>query len=145
VLKGSRWEIPEAMARVYEGLRNPVMGDITVTFDTASRSEVYPKSATNLYKDRQLELCGVCPAGAEELIFQIRGLAVDKGYDSIFRLNMARHAQAGTAAVKDRWAIQKMYHLVGAYSRDASPQTMETMRRLNQEYGVAIPYADQLK
>jgi len=145
VLRGNRWEIPDAMARVYEGIRNPVMGDITVTFDTASRSEVYPKSATNLYKDRQLELCGVCPADTEELIFQIRGLAAGKGYDSIFRLNMARHAQAGTAAVKNRWAIQKMYHLVGAYSREASPQTMEVMRQINQEYGVAIPYADQLK
>ncbi|MDD2455427.1 MAG: VWA domain-containing protein [Kiritimatiellae bacterium] len=145
VLRGNRWEIPDAMARVYEGVRNPVMGDITVTFDTASRSEVYPKGATNLYKDRQLELCGVCPADTEELIFQIRGLAAGKGYDSIFRLNMARHAQAGTDAVKSRWAIQKMYHLVGVYSREAAPQTMETMRRLNQEYGVAIPYADQLK
>ena len=48
VLRGNRWEIPDAMARVYEGIRNPLMGDITVTFDTASRSEVYPKSATNL-------------------------------------------------------------------------------------------------
>ena len=145
VLSGSRWDIPEAMVPVYEGIRNPVMGDITVVFDSASRSEVYPKNSANLYKDRQLELCGVCPDSTEELVFQVRGLAADKGYDSIFRLSMTRHAKLGTAAVKQRWANQKMYHLVSAYSREAQQQLMAEMLKVNTQYGVPIPYEDELK
>ena len=145
VLNGNRWDIPVAMAPVYEGLRNPVMGDIAVVFDSASKSEVYPKNSTNLYKDRQLELCGVCPDATEELVFQIRGLAADKGYDSIFRLSMTRHAKLGTAAVKQRWALQKMYHLVGAYSREARQQIMAEMLKVNAQYGVPIPYESELK
>ena len=145
VLDGNRWDIPASMAAVCEGIRNPVMGDISVVFDSASRSEVYPKSSTNLYKDRQLELCGVCPDTTEELIFQVRGLAADKGYDSIFRLSLMRHAKLGTPAVKARWARQKMYHLVGAYSREPGQQTLAEMLKVNKQYGVPIPYESELK
>lgn len=145
VLSGNRWDIPSSMATVYEGLRYPVMGDITVAFDSASKSEVYPKSTANLYKDRQLEMVGVCPEGTEELVFQLRGLAAGKGYDSIFRLSLTRHAKLGSPAVKARWAQQKMFHLVSAYSREPQQQVFAEMLKINKQYGVAIPYEEELK
>ncbi len=145
VLAGNRWDIPASMATVYEGIRNPVMGDVTVIFDSASKSEVYPKSTANLYKDRQLELSGVCADTTDELVFQVRGLAADKGYDSIFRLSLTRHAKLGSPAVKTRWAKQKMFHLVSAYSRDAQQQTFAEMLKVNKQYNVPIPYEDELK
>jgi hypothetical protein len=106
---------------------------------------VYPKSTSNLYKDRPLELSGVCPEGTEELVFQLRGLAADKGYDSIFRLSLTRHAKRGVPALKARWAQQKMFHLVGAYSRDPHQQTFADMLKVNKQYGVEIPYENELK
>jgi len=145
VLNGNRWDIPPTMATVYEGFRSPVMSDITVVFDSASQSEVYPKSTANLYKDRALELSGVCPDTTVELILQVRGLAAGKGYDSIIRLNLAEQAKAGTAGVKARWAHQKMYHLVGTYSREAHQQVMAEMLKVNALYGVPIPYKSELK
>ena len=145
VLAGNRWDIPASMATEYESIRNPVMGDVSVVFDSASKSEVYPKRTANLYKDRSMEMSGVCPEGTEELVFQVRGLAADKGYDSIFRLSLTRHAKLGTPAVKARWAQQKMFHLVGAYSRDAQQQFFAEMLKVNKQYGVPIPYADELK
>jgi len=145
VLTGNRWDIPASMATVYEGVRNPVMGDVTVVFDSASRSEVYPKSTTNLYKDRPLEMLGVCPDTTDELVFQVRGLAGEKGYDSIFRLSLTRHAKLGSAAVRTKWAQQKMFHLVGAYSREAHQQLFAEMLKVHQQYGVLIPYEAELK
>jgi hypothetical protein len=145
VLSGNRWDIAPAMAIVYEGLRNPVMADVSVVFDSASKSEVYPKRTTNLYKDRPLELVGVCPDGTQELVFQLRGLAAEKGYDSIFRLSLTRHAKLGSAAIKTRWTQQKMFHLVGEYSRDPQQRTFAAMLKLNKAYGVKIPYEDELK
>jgi len=145
VLNGNRWDIPASMAAVYEGIRNPVMADISVSFDSASKSEVYPRSTANLYKDRPLELSGVCPEGTEELVFQLRGLAADKGYDSIFRLSLTHHAKLGTAAIKTRWTQQKMFHLVGAYSRSPQQLTFAEMLKVNKRYGVKIPYEDELK
>jgi len=145
VMNGNRWDLPAAFQPVYEGVRYPVMGDITVVFDSASKCEVYPKNSSNLYQNRQLELCGVCPDATEELVFQVRGLASDKGYDSIFRLSMSRHAKLGTAAVKQRWANQKMYHLVADYSREARQQVMAEMLKVHTQYGVPIPYESELK
>ena len=145
VISGNRWDIPASMATVYEGLRNPVLADITVVFDSASKSEVYPKSTTSLFKDRPLELAGVCPEGTEELVFQLRGLAAGKGYDSIFRLSMTRHAKLGSPALKARWAQQKMFHLVAAYSRAPQQQTFAEMLKVNKQYSVPIPYESELK
>ena len=145
VLSGNRWDIPASLATVYEGVRNPVMADITVVFDSASKSEVYPKCTANLYKDRPLELMGVSPVGTEELVFQLRGLAAGKGYDSIFRLSLTRHAKLGLPALKTRWTQQKMFHLVGAYSRDPQQQIFAEMLKMHKLYGVKIPYEEELK
>ncbi len=145
ILDGNRWDIPPAMAAVYNGIRNPVMGDISVVFDSASRSEVYPRSTSNLYKDQQLELIGICPEGTEELVLQIRGLAAGKGYDSIFRLNMQQHAKPGSPLLKKHWARQKMFYLVGDYSINPHQQTFAEMLKVNQQYGIEIPYKIDVK
>ena len=47
--------------------------------------------------------------------------------------------------VKTRWTQQKMFHLVGAYSRDPQQQTFAEMLKVNKLYGVKIPYEDELK
>ncbi|MDX9866669.1 MAG: VWA domain-containing protein [Kiritimatiellia bacterium] len=145
VLTGNRWDIPDSMAGAYTGIRHPVMSDIQVTFDSVSQSEVYPKRTTPLYKERQIQLHGVCPDTTEELVFQIRGLAADKGYDSIFRLSLSRHAKLGTAAVRQRWAYQKLYHLVSVYAVDPRQQVLAEMLKVNRQYGIPIPYESEMR
>ena len=145
LLRGNLWDIPDIMGKSCKEIRNPIMGDVTVTFDTASLAEVYPRQTTNLYKDRPLELCGVCPASTKQIICQIRGLASAKGYDSILHLDMGKGtASSGKSDIKKRWVQQKMYHLVGEYSRQPRRDVMEDMLKLNKQYGIAIPYKTQL-
>ena len=146
LLRGNSWDIPDIMGKSCREIRNPIMGDVTVTFDTASLAEVYPRQTTNLYKDRPLELCGVCPASTKQVVCQIRGLASAKGYDSILRLDLGQGAAPakGRSDIKKRWVQQKMYHLVGEYSRLPRRDVMEEMLKLNKQYGVAIPYQTQL-
>ncbi|MDD2599060.1 MAG: VWA domain-containing protein [Kiritimatiellae bacterium] len=145
ILDGNRWDIPSAMATMYNGIRNPVMGDITVVFDNASRSEVYPSSTPNLYQDQQLEMIGVCPDGTEELVLQVRGLAAGKGYDSIFRLNIREFAKPGSPLIKLHWARQKMFYLVGEHTVRPHQQIFAEMLKVNQKFGVEIPYKVELK
>ncbi|MFA7172511.1 MAG: VWA domain-containing protein [Kiritimatiellia bacterium] len=145
ILNGNRWDIPPSMATLYNGIRNPVMGDITVVFDNTSRSEVYPRSTPNLYQDQQLEMLGICPEGTEELVFQVRGLAAGKGYDSIFRLNIQKFAKTGSPLIKQHWARQKMFYLVGAYTIKPHQQTFAEMLKINRQFGVEIPYKVELK
>ncbi len=140
ILDGNRWDIPESMKLFYSSVRNPVLTDIAVTFDNASQSEVYPRRTTHLYQDQQLEIIGVCPAATPELILQVRGLAAGEGYDSVFRLNIEQHGKPGSPLIKAHWARQKMFHLVGKYTIKAHQQTLAEMLKVNQQYGVEIPY-----
>lgn len=145
ILRGmNSWTIPDRMQEEVEKIRNPLMGDISVVFDTTSAAEVYPQDTPNLYRDRPLVLSGVCPGATKELVFQVRGLAAAKGYDSVFRLPI-QQARRGTEALKQRWAEQKMYHLAGEYSRCESPVLMTKMRQLHSRFSIQIPYAKKLK
>ena len=145
VLNGNRWDIPASMAKVYQGFREPVLSDITVVFDSASHSEVYPKRTLNLYREQPMILNGVCAEQTEELIFQVRGLAADRGFDAIVRLKLRESAQPGGAELKTQWAHQKMYYLVGDYTRASHQKVLSEMLQVHKAYGVAIPYETELR
>ncbi len=146
IIKGNRWDIPAGMSEVYLGFRNPVLSDTSIIFDATSNSEVYPRRTANLYKDQPIEVFGQCAATAPEVIFQIRGLASDKGYDSIFRLPLTM-ATPGTSELKTRWASQKMFMLASLYSRDAErrAQILDTMQQLSNNYDIQLLYPSDIK
>lgn len=146
IIKGNRWDIPSGMSEVYLGFRNPVLSDASIIFDATSNSEVYPRRTANLYKDHPMEVFGKCAATEREVIFQIRGLAGDKGYDSIFRLPLTA-ATPGTAELKTRWASQKMFMLASLYSRDAEgrAQTLGIMQQLSNNYNIQLLYPSDIK
>ena len=146
IVKGNRWDIPTTLGHLYMGFRNPIMSDVNVKFDSAAQSETYPHRVTNLYQDTPMEIFGVCPDGQTELVFQARGLAFDKGYDSVFKLPLA-NAKAGKADVKTRWARQKMFYLASIYSREAKSkdEMLNAMRLHSQTYGVPMPYPSNVK
>ena len=93
-----------------------------------------------------MEVFGKCRATETEVIFQIRGLAGDKGYDSIFRLPISS-ATPGTSELKTRWASQKMFMLASMYSRDAESraQVLSTMQQLSKNYDVQLLYPSDIK
>lgn len=146
IIKGNRWDIPDGMSSVYLGFRNPVLSDASIIFDATSNSEVYPRRTANLYKDHPIEVFGKCGATETEVIFQIRGLAGDKGYDSIFRLPLSS-ATPGTSELKTRWASQKMFMLASMYSRDAESrsQILGTMQQLSKNYDIQLLYPSDIK
>jgi hypothetical protein len=146
IIKGNRWDIPENMSAVYLGFRNPILSDASIVFDATSNSEVYPRRTANLYLDRPLEVFGKCKATEKEVVFQIRGLAGDKGYDSIFRLPLAA-ATPGDSELKTRWASQKMFLLASLYSRNAEDraQLLNAIQELSKNYNIAPLYPSDIK
>jgi hypothetical protein len=146
IIKGNRWDIPENMSAVYMGFRNPILSDASIVFDATSNSEVYPRRTANLYLDRPLEVFGKCGASEKEVVFQIRGLAGDKGYDSIFRLPLEK-ALPGTSELKTRWASQKMFLLASLYSRnpDDRAQLVKSIQDLSKSYNIEPLYPSDIK
>ena len=110
-----QWDISESIVSMCSTFRDPILSDVSVVFDSASRAEVYPRRTTNLYKSTSLEILGSCPADTQEVVLQIRGLAGEKAYDSVVRLKLSE-ATVGAGEIKTRWANQKMFHLASLYA-----------------------------
>jgi hypothetical protein len=146
IIQGNRWDIPDNMSAVYLGFRNPILSDASIIFDATSNSEVYPRRTANLYLDRPLEVFGKCQATEKEVVFQIRGLAGDKGYDSIFRLPLATATQ-GNSELKTRWASQKMFYLASLYARDSEDRLrlIQSIQALSKTYNIAPLYPSDIK
>jgi hypothetical protein len=143
--RANRWTLRQEITNFVASVRQPVMHDIRFACDSASGSEVYPKQTANLYADRPLELYGSCGGDVRELALQLRGRASGNDYDAVFRLDVARDAQAGDAELRARWAWQRMYHVLGLYARDPKPLYRSALQRLNVEYDIPIPYGNEME
>lgn len=144
ILKGNRWDIPDALLPIFASIRNPVMSDVFFAFDSVSGSEVYPKLTTNLYADRPLEIYGRCEAGTKEIASQIRGQAGPTAYDVVFRLDVEKQAQPGDRQIRKSWSEQKMYWLIGEYARNPAPEVLGDMKRHGTEYALPVPYRTEI-
>lgn len=144
ILKGNRWDIPDAMLPVFASIRNPVMSDVFFAFDSVSGSEVYPKLTTNLYADRPIEVFGRCEAGVKEIASQIRGQAGPTAYDVVFRLDVEKHAQPGDKQIRKSWSEQKMYWLIGEYARNPAAEVLDEMQKHGVDYGLSVPYRTEI-
>lgn len=138
-----RWDIPEAMQRLVDSVSRPVLTDVRFAFSEASQAEVFPEQPTPLFKDRSLTLYGRVPRSVDRVVFQAVGLAGETEADMIFDLPLAERGDAGGRDLRQRWAEQKIYHLIGAYARHRDPALLETMRRTGRDYRVRIPYQDR--
>lgn len=144
IVKGGRSDINAAFGRAYDGIRNPILADVNIAFDSASEAEVYPRDSANLYRDRPLTLYGSCPLDTRELVFQLRGLAGEKAYDSIIRIDVAK-GRRGDEELRERWAKAKMFFLVSDFARNPRSDIMREMVKVHKEYDVMIPYEKELQ
>lgn len=143
VVESGRWDIPVAAEAVMQGLQRPVLSDLTLRFGTDSTVEVYPQRLGNLYLDRPLVLYGRYRRQESRLVFQALGQAGQTRCDMIFDLplNTATEGQtSGDGAIRETWAKQKIYHLLGEYARRRDREILRDLRRTGREYDVAVPY-----
>lgn len=143
VIESGRWDIPVAAESVMQGIQRPVLSDLTLRFGAESTVEVYPRRLGNLYLDRPLVLYGRYRHADPKLVFQALGQAGQTRCDMIFDLPLSAAAEgvtSGDAAIRESWAQQKIYHLLGEYARRRDPEILSDLRKTGRDYGVTIPY-----
>lgn len=136
------WDIGAAMGGLAASIRNPIMSDVTIAFDSASHIEAYPRRTTNLYREQPLVFCGSCPDTTAAFTCQIRGLAHSVGYDTILRFAF-NGKPAGSSKLRTLWANQKMYHLAARYALNppANRGLLTEMDKLSEEFDVPAIYS----
>jgi hypothetical protein len=143
LVRTGRWDIPAAILSLVESLRRPVLTDIACRADSASRAELHPALPPNLYADRPLDLYGSCAAEARSVILQVCGRAGAAECDVVFDLPLDA-AESGDASIRDQWARQRMYDLMGSYARQPREELLAEMYRHSRRYGLPIPYRKEL-
>jgi len=140
VISGGRWGIPDEIKARFAGLRRPVLSDVRVRF-AGSGVEVFPVQTSNLYLDKALVLYGRYPKELTDVVFQVVGAGARESCDMIFNLPLGADKEAKSKSIRENWAKQKIYHLIGEFARRPSQQTLDAMRETSRTYNVRVPHA----
>jgi hypothetical protein len=132
-------EIPAAMERWAGQLRRPVLTDLSYVFSRVDTTDIYPKQLTHLFLDRPLTIHGRFPAATDRIAFQVVGRSGGSWHDMVFDITRDQ-MHAGTSAIRDQWAWQKVYHMIGDYLGDATEERMEAIRGFADQYRLLVPY-----
>lgn len=140
VVKGGRWSIAEDITNQIHSISRPVLSNLQLAF--AGRDiEVFPAKVRHLYMDEPLVLYGKCPKSMKRVTFQAIGSAGENRCDMIFDLPLDRSNDDGSKSIKQDWAMQKVYHLMGEMARKDDDRYREELKTLAKDYDLKLPYA----
>ncbi|HMP89933.1 MAG TPA: VWA domain-containing protein [Kiritimatiellia bacterium] len=132
-------QIADAMEEWAKQLRHPVLTDLSFRFSKVESADVFPKQLTHLYLDRPLVIYGKLPAGVDSFAFQIVGRSGTSWHDMLFVIDR-EHIAPTEANIRNQWAWQKIYHMIGDYLGDNTDERLEAIRAFSDEYGLVVPY-----
>ncbi len=140
VVKRGRWDIPDSVTNRVFGMSRPVLTDLQFQFASASHAEVYPHTISDLYLDRPLVLYGKIPRAMPRMVFRVVGQAGRLPCDMAFEYNMS-DAVEGESSIRQDWAWQKIYHLIGEHTRTRQSGALRDIRLISRDYNIRVPYA----
>ncbi len=135
-------ELAKELKPVFESIRNPVMKDVTLSFDAASKGEVHPAKLTNLYADRALTIYGRVPRAVSQVTCQLRGVSSEQPYDAVFSFAV-KNATVTALDLRKAWAERAMFDLLAEYAENPSPTLRAKINRFAKNYNVRDPYAEK--
>lgn len=131
--------IPDGLARQAAELARPVLHDLDYRMTGFDATQIYPQSLTHLFLDRPLVIYGRIAPGEDKAAVQILGRAGAQQLDMVFTLDTAK-ALPGESVIRDRWAWQKVYGLIGTYIQTQNAALLAEIRAHAKQYGLAVPY-----
>ncbi|MCE9615202.1 MAG: VWA domain-containing protein [Lentisphaerae bacterium] len=144
VVTRGRWDIPKDVQGLTEEVRHPVLAEVGLRVAESTPCEVYPVQTMNVYRDRPLVLYGRCGRRQANVVFQATGRAAATSCDMIFDLNLDDAAAQAQEDLRQVWAQQKLYHLIGMYARTRDVTLLPLIDETARAYHVAVPYRDSL-
>lgn len=143
VVTSGRWDIPRVIEDRVTEVSRPVLTGLQFVFASGADCQAYPLLTSNLYLDRPLVVLARVSKKEKSLLFQAVGRAGDADCDMIFNLDLTKSYPAETD-IPTSWAWQRIYHLIGVYTRTRSPAVLEDIRRTARQYKLKVPYQDWL-
>ena len=129
-----------SLANFIATLSDTIIADLTYRITGNLQAEIYPKELPHLFRRYPLTLHGKLTPGIDEIGIQIIGKNGEgKKEELIKRINLNSASPAGRELAQ-RWARQKIYHLLGE-SIVANTTNLESdITNLALQYNIDIPY-----
>jgi hypothetical protein len=143
VVTSGRWDIPAVLETRVREVSRPVLTGLQFVFASGSGNQAYPLLTSNLYLDRPLVVFARVPKTERSLLFQAVGRAGDTDCDMIFNMDLTK-PYPQDPAIPTAWAWQRVYHLIGVYTRTRNPAVLEDIRRTAKQYRLKVPYENWL-
>lgn len=137
--RSGRWGLPETIANTVRQISRMVLSDVRFVFAGRGIVETYPVDTANLYLDRPLVIYGRYPRGLRVLVFRAAGRSGEREGDMIFQIPLSA-GERGGRDLRQEWANQKVYFLLGLYARTRDPRVMQALIETSREFSVQIPY-----
>ena len=138
---GNAGTLAQELEPLFETIRNPVMKDLTISFNSRGGGEIHPRMLTNLFADRTFTLYGRVPRNTKVLSCQLRGTSADEAYDAVYSFDLTK-APPSSLDLRRRWAERAMFDLLAEYAENPSDALMNKIRAFSRTYGVRDPYHD---
>lgn len=132
-------DIPGVLDRLAGELSRPVLYDLNYRISGFSSSEIFPQSLTHLFLDRPLVIYGRIAPGEDKAAVQILGRASGQQLDMLFPLDLSK-ALPGQEVIRQRWAWQKVYALIGHYIQTQQPALLQQIHAHAHQYNLIVPY-----
>ena len=128
------------MQKFMREFSRPVLSDVSFRFARGSECEAYPVMTSNLYLDRPLVLYGRMARDSKKIVFQAVGKAGEVNCDMVFDLDLDKVARSGDSSIRENWAKQKIYYLIGEQARKGGHDLVDEINDTARIYKIKIPY-----
>ena len=128
------------LAQFVAMLSDMIIADLTYKITGNLQAEIYPKQLPHLFRNYPLSLYGKLTPGIDEIAVQIIGKDKNgKKEELIKRISLNTALPAGRELAQ-RWALQKIYYLLGQSILKSSSEFESEINNLALKYTIDIPY-----
>ena len=130
----------ELLADYVETLSDIIIADLTYKITGNLQAEIYPKQLPHLFRKHPLTLYGKLTPDTEEVAIQIIGKDKNGNKDELIKRISLNTASPAGPEIMQRWALQKIYHLLGESILENSNEFDKEINQIALKYNIDIPY-----
>lgn len=136
-------DIPPALDHWALQLSRPVLKDLRFRFSGLNETDIFPRTLTHLFLDRPLVLYGRVPDTDRAVAFRIVGDSGTTERDMVFPLELGG-TSGGDEDIRDRWAWNKVYHLIGRHIESREEGVLQEIRLVADRFDIPVPYGGDI-
>lgn len=140
----NREGLPDVIQSVFGYIEDPLLLQVTASFQGVDETEVYPQRLPQLFLKGDLRIWGRLQ-DQKSITLRLVGEAYDEHKEIVIDLPVPERDN-GTYELARQWAFHKIYHIVGQMVQEGErPELIEQIRFLSQTYRITTPYSEQIE